>query len=118
MHEAGIAKDIVTHIIEHIKKETAPGRIKKISLTVGELLSKDAESLKWALERAMSEISSEVFSDTEIEIRKEKAMARCLQCLSEDDFEVTEFPICPKCGSISVQIKAGNQISINGIELH
>jgi hydrogenase nickel incorporation protein HypA/HybF len=112
MHEQNIMENvmkIVTHQVTHY-----PGkRVTRIHLVIGALRAVMVESLEFYFQilRVGTPAESAQLVISELPIR-----AYCQQCHAE--FEVVKFNfICPACNSKDTQIKQGQELYIDSLEV-
>ena len=109
MHELSIAGAIVA-----IAEEHAGGRrVAKVELKIGHLRQIVPSALTFAFELVTQGTSVE---GAELEIEDVPARVTCRSCKA--DSHVFEFPFaCPSCGSVEVDVKAGDELFVDALEL-
>ncbi|MFH1770631.1 MAG: hydrogenase/urease maturation nickel metallochaperone HypA [archaeon] len=107
MHEQTIAKEI-------IEEATKYGRVKSLTIEVGDLGHLPAHELEEVLS---------TLTDWKINIIKKKATIECEECGFEGEPDIVEKGHdhnvfrCPKCRSMMPNIIDGNDITIKEVEV-
>lgn len=111
MHEMGICQSILSASIDAAAEAGATG-IREVCISVGDLTEIQDFALEFAWEALTPGTMAEggTLTITRIEPR-----SRCSECGNEythDRFEM----LCPKCGSMAVQLLQGRELTIDTIE--
>ncbi len=112
MHEMAITRSMVDLVLDEARKGGAR-RITRINLVLGELSGAvgDCVEMYFGLMSRDTPAEGAVLS-----IRPVPTRARCRQCGRE--FEVKDLDwTCPQCGSVSVELVAGNELFVESIEV-
>jgi hydrogenase nickel incorporation protein HypA/HybF len=109
MHELSIAEAIVA-----IAEGHAGGRrVTKVELKIGHLRQVAPSALTFAFELVTQGTSVE---GAELEIEDVPARVACRSCKA--DSRLVEFPFaCPSCGSVDVDVRAGDELFVDALEL-
>lgn len=108
MHELALMEDMV----QAIQRSVERGRIYAVHLEVGELTAVEPDALRFCFEVCTRGTRIE---GAVLDIRQVAASARCLSCGGE----FAPGPIrglCP-CGSGEVEVLAGNELRLRGVEV-
>ena len=109
MHELSIAGAIVAIAEEHARGR----RVAKVELKIGHLRQVVPSALTFAFELVTQGTCVE---GAELEIEDVPARVACRSCKA--DSQVVEFPFaCPSCGSVEVDVKAGDELFVDALEL-
>jgi hydrogenase nickel incorporation protein HypA/HybF len=108
MHELSIAEAIVA-----IAEEHAGGRrVAKVELKIGHLRQVVPSALTFAFELVTQGTSIE---GAELEIEDVPARVACRTCKADN--RLVEFPFaCPSCGSVDVDVRAGDELFVDALE--
>ncbi|TAL17995.1 hydrogenase maturation nickel metallochaperone HypA [bacterium] len=112
MHEMGIAAEISKIALEEAKREGA-GRIASISISVGRWSGVEPETLRFAL-GVIGE--STIMGGCGVEIILVEPTFSCDECQKDYTAESRLDP-CPGCGSLAASMVAGDELSINSLEV-
>jgi hydrogenase nickel incorporation protein HypA/HybF len=109
MHELSIAGAIVA-----IAEEHAGGRrVAKVQVKIGHLRQIVPGALIFAFELVTLGTSVE---GAKLEIEAVPVRVACRSC--QADSRLDEFPFaCPRCGSVDVGVKAGDELFVDALEL-
>jgi hydrogenase nickel incorporation protein HypA/HybF len=109
MHELALAEAIVA-----IAEEHAGGRpVAKVELKIGHLRQVVPSALTFAFELVTQGTSIE---GAELEIEHLPARVACRSCKA--DSRLVELPFaCPSCGSVDVDVRAGDELFVDALEL-
>ena len=121
MHELSYATSMLNTILDTVNnyddfKDKSIKSVSKINLEIGELTFINVEQLKFAFEVVSQ---STLCEGAEIEVEHIKPKVLCNNCGYEGDLNAKdEFDIaCPRCQSLSLKIKGGNEFNIKNITL-
>jgi hydrogenase nickel incorporation protein HypA/HybF len=109
MHELSLAEAIAA-----IAEEHAGGRrVAKVEVKVGHLRQVVPSALTFAFELVTHGTSIE---GAELEIKDVPARVACRSCKA--DSRLVELPFaCPSCGSVDVDVRAGEELFVDALEL-
>ncbi|MCX8117025.1 MAG: hydrogenase/urease maturation nickel metallochaperone HypA [Desulfobacterota bacterium] len=119
MHEFSVASDIVDQVLEAARKRGGK-RVLSVRLDIGELTLLNAEQLLfWVKELFKGSIAE----NAEIAVKIIKARISCAECgyrggTREDQCDAIGhqiLPLCPRCGSLQVEIERGRECLLRGI---
>ncbi|WP_298343447.1 hydrogenase maturation nickel metallochaperone HypA [Ferrimicrobium sp.] len=114
MHEASLARAVVTSVTEELATRDIDGaRVSIVHLAVGELSQVDATSLRFAYEFAVEETQ---LRRSRLEIVRIPARLRCTSCGRASRFSPEYYFECSECGG-GCQVEAGREFEITGIDL-
>jgi hydrogenase nickel incorporation protein HypA/HybF len=109
MHELSIA-DAVVQIVE---RHAAGRRVTKVELRVGHLRQVVAPALEFAFELVARDT---VVEGAELALTEVPAAVACLNCGHEGVH--VQFPaVCERCGSLDVEIRGGDELLVEALEL-
>lgn len=112
MHEYAVTESML-EIVQTEALKAGGGRVKEITLVVGELTSFVHESIEFYFH----ELSRGTLSEgAELKITKVEALARCGDCGAGFKPEHILF-VCPDCGSAAFELKQGKEFYIDNIEV-
>ncbi|HLH68947.1 MAG TPA: hydrogenase maturation nickel metallochaperone HypA [Candidatus Dormibacteraeota bacterium] len=108
MHEVGLCEGVLEVVLE-----AAGGRpVRRVRVRVGRLLRVWPESF----DQAWRLVGEATPAETAIvELDEVPARVRCRGCRHES--EPGDLPLCPRCGSSSVDVLAGDELIVEEIEL-
>jgi len=112
MHEMSIAQHIV-ELVENILSEHPGQTCRSVHLKIGELTAVVPESLTFAYQ-ALTEDTP--LASSSLTIESLPILAKCRDCnkvFSVQDFEF----LCPHCSSHAIDIKQGEELHIEKLEL-
>ncbi len=112
MHEMAITRSMLDLVVQEARQGGA-GKITRVNLVLGQLSGAvgDCVELYFSLMSRDTPAQGAVLS-----IRPVPARARCRQCSTQ--FEVKDLGwACPRCGSVSVELVAGNELFVESIEV-
>lgn len=111
MHEMAIARNLLEIILQESQAHGV-SRVVSVSLKVGELSAVVPESLRFCFEIIAE---GTVAEGAQLEIERVLVKCSCREC--ERDFEVSNLVFkCPRCGSTSVEILSGKELSLESFE--
>lgn len=108
MHELSVAYSIVEMVEERAKKEGAE-KVTRVELEIGEMAGIEYDALEFAWDVA---VEKSLLNNSELVVRKIKAVARCLECGHEYHVN-TAFDPCPKCGTVRADIITGREMRVS-----
>ena len=112
MHEMAITQSMVNLVLEEARKGGAR-RVTSISLVLGELSGVVGDCVELYFGLMSRDTPAE---GAAISIKSVPTRARCRKCAG--DFQVKDLDwTCPECGSISVELVAGNELFVESIEV-
>jgi hydrogenase nickel incorporation protein HypA/HybF len=112
MHELSIALALVEQAEAIARREGAAG-MAGITVTVGELSGVNPEALELAFPVAAE---NSMASEARLIIETVAARARCRAC-GREGRPGFPFPACGHCGSLDLEISAGQELLIRTLEL-
>jgi len=108
MHELSVAYSIVEMVEERAKEEGAV-KVTRVELEIGEMSGIEYDALEFAWDVA---VEHSLLTNSELIIRKIKAVARCLECGHK--YPVTSaFDPCPECKSVRSDILTGREMRVS-----
>ena len=109
MHELSLAEAIAS-----IAEEHAGGRrVAKVEVKIGHFRQVVPTALTFAFELVTQGTPIE---GAELEIKDVPARVACRSCKA--DSRLVEFPFaCPSCGSVDVDVRAGDELFVEALEL-
>jgi hydrogenase nickel incorporation protein HypA/HybF len=108
VHEVGLCEGVLGVVLE-----AARGRpVRRVRIRVGKLLRvwPDSFDQAWRLVGETTPAETAV-----VELKEVPARVRCRGCRGES--EPGDLPLCPHCGSSSVDVLAGDELVVEEIEL-
>lgn len=113
MHEANFTKQIVNVIMDELMKypETKPTMVK---VAVGEMLHLVPDSVRMHFELLTKDTFLE---EVLLELGEIPVTVSCRQCGHDGGVEDHHLLSCSHCQSLDVELKSGNEIRIESIEL-
>ncbi|MGB9757156.1 MAG: hydrogenase maturation nickel metallochaperone HypA [Candidatus Bipolaricaulaceae bacterium] len=122
MHEYSLAQSLLLGLQEYLQKNSLPGRVVKVHVQKGELLTLS----EWALKEAWRILTEETeLSGSELVLESVPVRVRCPSCgyegqaryLVEEGWHIS-IPVlsCPRCGS-PVEIVSGKELAIVGLSI-
>ena len=112
MHEMAIAQQIVG-IVEETISSQAGRRCKTVHLRIGELTAIVPDSLIFAYEAITD---GTPLASSRLDIQSIPVRARCRSCQGEFGIQDFEFS-CSKCGSASIEILEGRELTVEKLEM-
>jgi len=111
MHELSIAESIIDIVLENAKSNGA-GKVKKVTVVVGNCSGVVPESLRYCFDIIKKETAAD---DAELVVEEVSARAHCETC--GGDFKVGQYDyVCPKCGDI-IMPTGGRELHISEMEI-
>ncbi|MBI5429938.1 MAG: hydrogenase maturation nickel metallochaperone HypA [Nitrosomonadales bacterium] len=112
MHEMSLAEDAL-HIIEDAAKKQGFKRVRTVWLEIGKLSCVEQEAMRFCFEAV---IRDSVADGARLEIVETPGQGRCSQCGGK--FQIaTLYDACPKCGSYTMQVIAGDAMRVLELEV-
>jgi hydrogenase nickel incorporation protein HypA/HybF len=113
MHEGHFVEEIVSAILK-ASRDFPEGRVRKVTVRVGEMLHLMPESVKLHFETVArgTPLEGAALDLVEVPVR-----VKCHTCEGEEALEDHHLLLCPRCGSPNVRITAGNQVLVDAVEL-
>jgi hydrogenase nickel incorporation protein HypA/HybF len=112
VHEMGIAQNILEIAVEAASKEGAT-RITRIDLVAGELRGLVPMQLTFCFSIVAKDT---IASGAYLNVEEVPVTAHCQDC--SEDFAVKEYEyLCPKCGSVKIQVTGGTELRVKDIEV-
>ena len=111
MHEMALTQSIV-EIVEESASQHGLTRVRRITLTVGELADVVEESLRFCFE-AMT--PGTIMEDAELVWERVEASSRCVMCGAEFRPDPLDFT-CPECQNPFTEVFKGKEFAIASIE--
>ena len=109
MHELSLASGIVAIAAEH----AAGRRVTRVELKVGHLRQVVPSALEFAFQLVAEGTPAE---GAELVLEHVPPRVACPRCRAEGD--VDRFPLaCPECGSLDVDLVAGDELTVESLEL-
>ena len=111
MHEMSIAQSVLDIILQESRDHQVK-RVLSVALRVGELSAVETESLKFCFDLLTKGTLAE---GARLNIERVQITCRCRDCRS--DFTVKELTFsCPSCGSGSLEMLSGRELSVESFE--
>jgi hydrogenase nickel incorporation protein HypA/HybF len=112
MHELAVTESILEIALRHAQRAGAT-RIADIHLVIGQLSSIVDESVSFYWDIISKGTIAE---EAQLHFKRIEAQMECLQC--NHRYNPTEGDlICPLCGSLKVKVVAGEEFSLEAIEV-
>jgi hydrogenase nickel incorporation protein HypA/HybF len=112
MHEMAVTESILRITLEHAQRNKA-ARVTAINIKLGQLASLVDDSIRFYWDLIAADTIAE-----KAELRFERVPARvvCLDCAAEFPLSKDSFA-CPNCGSERFRVVAGDEMSVESIEV-
>ncbi|WP_457678534.1 hydrogenase maturation nickel metallochaperone HypA [Thermovibrio sp.] len=114
MHETSIAMGLLSSLEEVAQREGAK-RVLKVKVKVGKLSGIVVDSFVFAF-NALKEQSPKL-KDAELIVEEVPITYKCKDCGKEFTVETVFFPECPQCGSVNLELLAGEELQVVNAEL-
>jgi len=112
MHELSITQSMVDLVLDEARKAEA-ARVKKISLVIGEMSGIVDDCVQFYFELISKDT---IASEATLSFKKVPVEAHCRNC--GEVFTPEEFDwSCPRCHNTSIEIKTGNELYVESIEV-
>lgn len=112
MHEVGLMQQAVNIALTHAK-DAGADRIDAIRMRVGALSGVVPDSLAFAFEIAAQ---GTIAQDAVLDIEDVPVTCYCAQCRREFTPDDIVY-MCPACGRLSADIRAGREFTVSSIEI-
>jgi hydrogenase nickel incorporation protein HypA/HybF len=112
MHEMAVTESILRIVLDHAGRSKA-GRVSAINIRLGRLSSLVDDSIRFYWELIAADTIAE---KAELRFERTDARAKCLDCGHEFALPKDTFA-CPQCRSERFRIVAGNEMSVESIEV-
>lgn len=112
MHEIGIAKSLMSVVLEKAKEKKGKS-VNTIIVVVGTLAGVTADALRFGFESIIPETIAE---DAELIFEEVQAMAYCAGCKTSKEAGKYDI-LCPECEGI-LEIKNGKELYVKEIEIN
>ena len=113
MHELSIATSVVELAGRHAA-EHGGGRVTALTLRIGRLSCVHEEALRFAFDLARA---GTPLADARLEIVSVPVRIWCPACHAERELPGIQRFACPDCGTPSADIRAGQELDLESIEL-
>ena len=109
VHELSLADAVVRTVCAHARGR----RVTKVELKVGHLRQVVPDALAFAFELVSEGTSAE---GAELALEQLPVRVACRAC--GDEHTIADFPLaCPRCGGVDVEVVAGEELSVEAIEV-
>lgn len=112
MHELPVAQSILKIALQHAQKADAR-RITDLHIVMGELTSLVDESIQFYWDMIAKDTIAE---GATLHFRIVPAEFQCMACFEKYKPDRDEFA-CPNCGAVGVKIVAGEEFSLEAIDV-
>ena len=112
MHELPITESILKIALDHAKKSNAK-KITALNLVMGEFATMVDDSIQFYWELIAKDTIAE---KAVLNFRRVPAKLQCLACLEKYHPSGKELA-CPQCGSVGAKIVAGEEFSLESIDV-
>jgi len=112
MHELSITQSILKIALQHAEKSNA-NRITDLHLVMGELASMVDDSIQFYWDIIAKDTMAE---GAALHFRRVSAELQCMACFEKYRPNGEEL-ICPQCGSAGAKIIAGEEFSLEAIDV-
>ncbi|TCK62153.1 hydrogenase maturation nickel metallochaperone HypA [Seleniivibrio woodruffii] len=113
MHEVGVATSLIELVIETAKANDAK-IVRSVTAKIGRLSAVDGEALKFAYEAIKEDYP--ILAESTLIIDNVPVTGKCESCGETDTYEEMFFS-CSKCGSFSVKLLTGEELTVSEIEV-
>ena len=113
MHELGIASSLIEIVIETAKANDAK-KVNIVTAKIGRLAGVDSNALQFAFDAVKEDYP--LIKDSTLIIDTVPITGRCEDCGKTDTYEEMFFA-CSSCGSFSVKLLTGEELTISDIEV-
>src|SRR5919201_4470884 len=109
MHELSLADAVVAIARDHARGR----RVSAVDVKVGRLRQVVPDALAFAFELVAAGTEVE---GSELRVERVPVRVRCARCAAESD--APDFPLaCAECGSLDVEVVAGDELLVESLEL-
>lgn len=112
MHEVSLCQSVLK-IIEQQAAEQNYSHVKTVFLEVGQLAGVEPEALRFGFDAVMK---GSIADGAQLEIIDIPGRAICPQCNNRVKVK-QRFDACPECGSVALQIDAGEELRLKELEV-
>ncbi len=112
VHELGLAENTLDLALMHLARLGAE-KIVALTIRVGALSGVDGEALRYALEIITRGTAAE---QAAIHLEDVRPVCYCVHCEESFDVEVPSYA-CPRCGKLSANLLAGNELDLVSMEV-
>ena len=112
LHEMSVATSLM-RVLSKKLVELAPCKLTALELTVGELSGIDRESLRFALDTLVTEAG---YDGVELRFEPGPAVFACIACNWQGQLDSFTL-VCPDCNGAALDIIAGQDVSLERIEI-
>jgi len=112
MHEMSLCESIL-EILEQQAREQHYRKVKTVWLEIGALSSVEPEAMRFCFDAVMQ---GSLADQARLEIVHVQGQAWCLQCSKNVVIE-QRYDVCPGCGSLQLQVHAGEDMRIKELEV-
>jgi hydrogenase nickel incorporation protein HypA/HybF len=112
MHELPVTQSILKIALQHAEKAHA-ARITSLNIVMGELASMVDDSIQFYWEIIAKDTPAE---KAVLNFRRVPAELQCMTCLGKYHPTNKEL-ICPRCGGVGAKIIAGEEFSLESIDV-
>jgi len=109
MHEMGLCEAVLA-VVREVSDDEPVGRVR---LRVGRLQGVVPDVFEFCWRMVAADTAA---ADTALELRNVSVRVRCHACGDEADLE-TATVACPGCGATSVDVLAGDELTVEEVEL-
>ncbi len=114
MHELSVTQEIVNILVEEARKHGV-NRVTMVKLKLGTFSTFQPEAVNFYFEILKKDFPE--LETTELQIELEPGRCMCRECNLEFESSGDMFPVCPRCGSIFVEILSGKDFLIEYMEV-
>lgn len=108
MHELGITRNVVSIVEEHAHGQ----RVRRVALEIGKLSGVMAEAVRFCFDVCTE---NTLLAGAELEIVEPAGEVTCRRCGRQ--FTVQQLYELCECGSASLEIRSGDQLTVKEMEL-
>ncbi len=112
MHELPVTESILKIALDHAKKSDAK-KITALNLVMGELATMVDDSIQFYWDIIAKDTIAE---GATLNFRRVPAELQCMACFTKYRPDGKEL-VCPKCGGVGVKIIAGEEFSLESIDI-
>jgi len=112
MHELPVTQSLLKIALDHAEKADAK-RITDLHIVVGELSSMVDDSIQFYWEIIAKDTIAE---QAKLHFRRVPAELQCMTCFTKYSPKSGEL-ICPQCGGVGAKIIAGEEFSLEAIDV-
>jgi hydrogenase nickel incorporation protein HypA/HybF len=112
MHEMSLAESIV-QIVEDTARQHGGGRVRSVTLEVGELAGVELEALRFCFDAVTR---SSLAEGAALVVEQPSGQAWCMPCGGSVTVSSLTDP-CPDCGSHQLQVTGGRELRVREIEM-